>query len=326
MKLVTFRTDDGPERLGALIDDASVLDLAAAADSAGRSSPALGGMQAFIESGPAALDIARALVDKAPQPALRSLDRVRLLPPLPRPPKLRDFSCFEKHLKQAAEGAARALAAQSVDPEHEYERIREAHGLNRIPSPGWYALPGYYYSDVTTVVGHDVSVTWPAYSRWIDYELELAAVIGTTGKDIERTRALTHIFGYTVFNDLSARDAQLAAMSTGLGTGKGKDFDGSNVLGPCIVTADEIPDPYQLSMVARVNGEEISRGNTSEMHWRFEDCIEYAARSQTLYAGEVFGSGTVGNGSTIELGVTLKRGDVIELEIEKIGVLRTAIR
>jgi 2-keto-4-pentenoate hydratase/2-oxohepta-3-ene-1,7-dioic acid hydratase in catechol pathway len=326
VKLVSYSTSNGP-RVGAERDADTLVDLALGVQARDASiAPAFLNMQNLIDAGSGAVEAARAIVADPPERAIVRRNGVSLLAPLPRPVKLRDFSCFELHIKQAAQGAARAMAANAPDPEAAYKSILESGAFANLPSPGWYALPGYYYSDATTVVGHDAEVQWPPYSQWIDYELEFAAVIGTSGKDISRDAASGHIFGYTIFNDLSARDAQLAAMQTSLGPAKGKDFDGSNVLGPCIVTADEIPDPYNLAMVGRVNGEEISRGTTADMHWRFEDCIEYASRSQTVHAGEVFGSGTVGNGSTIELGVTLARGDVIELEIEKIGVLRTPVR
>jgi 2-keto-4-pentenoate hydratase/2-oxohepta-3-ene-1,7-dioic acid hydratase in catechol pathway len=325
MKLVTFRNPLGPERVGALLDETTVLDLAVAAELLdGQSPQAFAAMQNFIDNGAAALELAARLMAAAPEDAVLSRSSVQVRAPLPAPRKIRDFSCFEKHIMQAAEGAARFLVAQSSDPEGEYQRIQREHGLDRMPPPGWYELPVYYYSDVTTVVGSDVAVHWPTYSDWVDYEVELAAVIGPGGKDIERANALEHVFGYTIFNDLSARDAQLKAMGTGMGPAKGKDFDGSNVMGPCIVTADEI-DPYELTMTAKVNGQQLSRGHSSEMFWRFEDCIQYAAQSQTIHPGEIFCSGTVGNGSAIELGRSIGRGDIVEVEITGIGVLRTSI-
>ena len=325
MKLLTFRNVAGRERVGAQLDETSVLDLLSAAELLDGCIPQpFATMQDLIEAGLPALESAARLIAKAPEDAVLAVSSVQVCAPLPRPRKIRDFSCFEKHLIQAAEGAARLLAGQTNDPDGEYQRIKRDHGLGRMPSPGWYELPVYYYSDVTTVVGPDIDVEWPPYSNWVDYEVELAAVIGRGGKDIGRDGALQNVFGYTIFNDLSARDAQLRAMGTGMGPAKGKDFDGSNVLGPCIVTADEL-DPYELTMTARVNGAEMSRGRSSEMHWRFEDCIHYAAQSQTIYPGEIFCSGTVGNGSAIEQARTISRGDVVEIEISGIGVLRTTI-
>jgi 2-keto-4-pentenoate hydratase/2-oxohepta-3-ene-1,7-dioic acid hydratase in catechol pathway len=124
---------------------------------------------------------------------------------------------------------------------------------------------------------------------------------------------------------VSARDAQATEMEGQLGPAKGKDFDTGNVLGPWLVTADEIGDPYDLTMVARVNGEEWSRGHSGTMHHRFEDIIAFVSRSETLHPGEILGSGTVGGGCGLELGRFLDPGDVVELEVERIGVLRNRI-
>ena len=149
-------------------------------------------------------------------------------------------------------------------------------------------------------------------------------MIGTGGVDISAEKAREHIFGFTIFNDVSARDYQTREMQGMLGPCKGKDFDTGNVLGPCIATADEI-DPYDLTMTARVNGEEWSRGNSGTIHHRFEDCIAHVSQSETLHPGEILGSGTVGNGCGLELKRFLSPGDVVELEIEGIGVLRNRI-
>ena len=131
--------------------------------------------------------------------------------------------------------------------------------------------------------------------------------------------------GYTIFNDMSARDAQAAEMPGMLGPAKSKDFDTANIMGPCLVTADELGDPYDLNMVARVNGEEWGRGNTRDMRWAFEDVIAHISRSETLYPGEFLGSGTVGNGCGLEQLRYLRPGDLVELEVDGIGVLRTRV-
>ena len=159
----------------------------------------------------------------------------------------------------------------------------------------------------------------------MDFELEFGCYIGKPGKDIAKAKARKHIFGYTIFNDFSARDEQAIEMAGQLGPGKGKDFDNANAMGPCLVTADEIGDPYRLEMKVRVNGEEWGRGNSRDMHWKFEDCIAHASRSETLHAGEFFGSGTVGNGSGLEQMRFLNPGDTVELEVEGIGILRNRI-
>jgi 2-keto-4-pentenoate hydratase/2-oxohepta-3-ene-1,7-dioic acid hydratase in catechol pathway len=183
----------------------------------------------------------------------------------------------------------------------------------------------YYKANRFSVSGPGETIRWPSYSRLMDYECELACVIGKGGVDIARERALEHVFGYTIFNDFSARDAQGAEMSGGLGPAKGKDFDGANAFGPCIVTADEIPDPYAFDMIVRVNGEERSRGNSREMHWKFEDLIVYVSQGETLHPGEIFGSGTVGDGCGLEHLRFLEDGDLVELEIPPIGVLSNRV-
>jgi 2-keto-4-pentenoate hydratase/2-oxohepta-3-ene-1,7-dioic acid hydratase in catechol pathway len=125
------------------------------------------------------------------------------------------------------------------------------------------------------VCGTETDVPWPAYCQTLDFELEFGCYIGKPGKDIPKERAREHIFGYTVFNDFSARDEQSKEMAGQLGPGKGKDFDNGNAMGPCLVTADEIGDPYRLEMICRVNGEEWGRGNSRDMKWTFEDCIAH---------------------------------------------------
>ena len=325
MRLVTFTIDGGSPRLGALIaGDTQVLDLLAASATASRTSPAaFSSMQSLIEAGDRALDQARQLVEKAPQSACHAFAGVRLLAPLPRPEQIRDFVCFEEHLTRSYEAAIRIQARQSADPVAREQELR-ASGRYNIPK-AWYRQPLYYKANRFAVVGTGVDIMWPSYSTIIDYELEFAAVIGRKVKDVARSNARDCLFGYTIFNDLSARDAQLHEMEGNLGPAKGKDFDGANVMGPCIVTADEMPDPYALTMIARVNGKEWSRGNSSTMHWRFEDLIEHVSRSETLYPGEILGSGTVGGGCGAELMRFLSPGDTIELEVEGIGRITNRI-
>lgn len=159
----------------------------------------------------------------------------------------------------------------------------------------------------------------------MDFELELAAIIGKRGRDIPADQAPAHIFGYTIFNDMSARDAQMKEMPGQLGPAKGKDFDTGNILGPWILTADEVPHPVALTMEARVNGDLWGRGNSSDMHHGFGDIIAHISASETLYPGEVIGSGTVGFGCGLELGRFLEDGDEIALSIEKIGTLTNRI-
>jgi 2-keto-4-pentenoate hydratase/2-oxohepta-3-ene-1,7-dioic acid hydratase in catechol pathway len=306
VKLATFETEDGERRIGAVIDgDRRVLDLDTVHRRLyGNRSPQLADMLALIDGGQEALELARQLADQPPAEAIDDLSSVRLLAPLPEPRQIRDCLAFEEHLKNAFASAARFTGRQQ-----------------EIPAV-WYEQPIYYKANRFSVVGPEAEVRWPSYSRVMDYELELACVIGKKGVDIRPEQAAEHIFGFTIFNDASARDAQMREMGGQLGPAKGKDFDTGNVFGPWIVTADEIGDPHTLTMVARVNGEEWSRGSSSAMYHRFEDIIAFISRSETLYPGEIIGSGTVGTGCGLELGRFLQSGDVVELEIERIGVLR----
>ena len=308
MKLVTFRTPQGAEHVGCMSADlASVIDLTAA-DPAG----ACRDMLALIDAGPAGLDAARALAQKGAH--VHPLPSVQLMAPLPRPRRLRDCLAFEKHVRQSR--ANRYLFGQGK------ERVDPA---SIQLASAWYKKPVYYKGNVFSIVGTETPVQWPAYSQVIDYELEVAIVTNRPGKDVPIDQALSYVFGYMVFNDFSARDAQYIEMQTGLGPSKGKDFDTGNAMGPWLVTADEVPDPQALTMIARVNGQEWSRGNSSEMQHSFAAIISHASDSETFYAGEVIGSGTVGGGCGNELGRFLKHGDVMELEVLGLGVLSNTI-
>ena len=321
MRLVTFLAS-GAQRIGAFIDgDRRIVDFAAD----GGGNPVFASMQSLIEGGADALDRAREIVADAQRSGRGVVDAksVKLLSPLPQPPQMRDFLCFEKHLIQAFTQIQRMRTASAPDPEKALREL-EKQGAFKPPKV-WYERPSFYKPSRFAVCGTDQDVKWPDYSKTIDYELEFACVIGKAGRDIPKNKARSHIFGYTIFNDFSARDEQSLEMLSNLGPGKGKDFDNSNPVGPCIVTADEIPDPYALAMSVRVNGEERGRGNSSEMHWKFEDCIAHVSRDETLHSGEILCSGTVGNGSGLEIRKFLNSGDVVELDVEKIGVLRNRV-
>lgn len=245
-----------------------------------------GDMVAFIEAG-------------APVSGPTPVEGARLLAPL-RPRSLRDFLSFEGHLKNAMGRLGRTI------PEE------------------WYEVPAYYKGMPDTVIGPEEEVPWPSYTDRLDHELELAAIIGRRGRDIPREEAMGYVFGYTIWNDLSARDVQARELPIGMGPAKAKDWDGSNVLGPCIVTAGEI-DASDLRMSVRVNGEVWGEDTSASMHHGFADLIAYASQAQTLYPGEVFGSGTAAGGSGLEIDRWLREGDLAELEIEGIGVLRNRI-
>ena len=218
------------------------------------------------------------------------LSQVQLLAPIPNPPAVRDFIAFEKHI-----ATARARRGAEVPAE-------------------WYEIPTFYFSNPASIVGPDAVITRPAGSTQLDYELEVAVVIGLAGK----------IAGFTIMNDWSARDLQAAEMKIGLGPAKGKDFATS--IGPILVTPDEF-DGTSAQMVARVNGEERSRGDLSEIYYPWTALIEHAAANTTLRPGDIIGSGTVGSGCILEHGDGrwLQSGDVVELEVEGIGVLRNQV-
>jgi len=324
VKLVTFLNDDGQERAGVLVEgDQKILDLRSSNKFNGRDiNPAFLSVLAIIEGGDSALDNAKRELEAPHSEAIVDAGSVTLCSPIPRPPQIRDCLCFEEHLTQAYEVLRKVKAAGEPDPVAALAQYEE-QGLYRIPEV-WYQQPIYYKANRLSVIGTGHDITWPPYANILDFELEFGFFIGKGGRDIPKDKALDHIFGYSIFNDISARDTQAVEMQGGLGPAKGKDFDTGNIIGPCITTADEI-DPYNLTMIARVNGEEWSRGSSSTMHWKFEDLISYVSNSETLYPGEFFGSGTVGGGSGLELERYLAPGDIVELEVEGIGILRNRI-
>lgn len=328
MRYVSFVTDDEPRRplMGVLLEE-FVVDLRAASTWAQgarglAAEPLPETMMELLHAGAEAWRYTREIASALKGADLEEIvgsrrakvgwtaDQVRLLPPLPRPLSMRDFYAFEDHVASA----------------------RGARGLD-VP-PEWYEMPVFYFTNPHSVFGPDERIPYPRYSQALDYELEVACVIGQPGRDIPAERAGAFIFGYTIFNDWSARDVQRREMAVGLGPAKGKDFASS--LGPAIVTPDELANPvegrpgvFDLQMVARVNGEERSRGSWADIHYSFGEMIARASEEVFLLPGEVIGSGTVGTGSLLELtggkGPWLAPGDEVELEIETLGVLRNAV-
>ena len=233
----------------------------------------------------------------------------KLLPPVIRPSTFRDFYAFEQHVRAA----------------------RSRRGLDMVGA--WYEIPVFYFSNPNSLIADNHTIFAPAGSQELDYELELGVMIGKRGRDIPPIRAWEHVAGFTIINDFSARDLQGAEMEVGLGPAKGKDF--ATAVGPMLVTRDEVSDrisgeKISLEMRARLNGCNLSFGNTSALHHSFPKMITQASRDADLFPGDLIGSGTVGTGCILELGAEntggwLKPGDTIELEIEKLGVLRTRV-
>ncbi|MFO1096759.1 MAG: fumarylacetoacetate hydrolase family protein [Xanthobacteraceae bacterium] len=309
MKFATFVGHRKMPQLGIVdLEHRAVLGLAAASEEVhGRANDIFADMLSLIDAAAPGLQRAAELARTWPAEASEDLDAVKLLAPLPIPRQIRDCMAFEEHVHNSR----KQVELRTGRPQ-------------RVPDV-WYRRPVYFKCNRFNVIGHEADVMWPSYSDWMDYELELACVIGRTGKDIAKANAASHVFGFTIFNDVSARDVQFDEMKAGLGPAKGKDFDTGNVFGPWIVTLDEIGDPHALSMEARVNGERWGGGNSRTMHHSFWDIIAYVSQAETLFAGEILGSGTVGTGSAHESGRKLAPNDVVELEIEKIGVLRNRI-
>ena len=228
------------------------------------------------------------------------LEKIRLLAPVPRPNSIRDTLSFEGHM------------------------INFERRTGKTTPPRWYEAPVYYKGNSDSVIGPDDDVHWPDYTEKLDYELEFGIYIGKTGVNISVEEASNYIGGYTIFNDISARDIIPSEVSVFLGPAKAKDMDYGNIMGPCLVTPDEI-DASNLEMAARINGEEWSRGNSNDMYWSFQQIITHISQSETLYPGDFIGSGTVANGCGDEMDRWISPGDIVELEVEGIGILRNKI-
>jgi fumarylacetoacetate (FAA) hydrolase len=229
--------------------------------------------------------------------------------PVVNPPSFRDFYAFEQHVK-----TARAL-----------------RGLEMIPE--WYEIPVFYFSNHHALIGHDNQLEYPSYTSELDYELEVACIIGKKGKNIPASESENYIAGYSIINDWSLRDVQRKEMKMNLGPAKGKDFATS--IGPYLVTKDELKPflkdkGFDIKMTAKRNGTVLSSGNFSNIYFSFSQMIERASQGVTIYPGDILGSGTMGTGCILELtpekaGGWLKKGDVVEIEVEQLGLLRNKV-
>ncbi|MEW2290994.1 fumarylacetoacetate hydrolase family protein [Streptomyces sp. NPDC047841] len=276
-----------------------------------------------LPQGTSVLDLVRAGLGEALRvgaealalPVVAAHGEGRVLPPLT-PPSVRDFVAFEEHV----------------------EGVVASVGSGGGVVPEWYEAPTFYFTNPHGLVGAFDEVPVPGGSAMLDYELEVAVVIGRDGSSLSPQQARDYVFGYTVLNDWSARDLQRREMQVTLGPAKGKDF--ASTLGPCLVTADEL-EPFRdaegflaLTMSVSVNGKETGRDLLSNMGWPFEDLIAYASRDTRVVAGDVLGSGTCGNGGCLaELWgrsgqlepPPLKAGDVVEMTVEGIGTIRNTV-
>jgi 2-keto-4-pentenoate hydratase/2-oxohepta-3-ene-1,7-dioic acid hydratase in catechol pathway len=326
MKLVTFKNDKGELRTGWL-RDGGVVDMQLA-------DPRLpGDMLAFIDDHERWFNLIRSRDLEAGVAPHYAPEQVQLCAPLPNPRSFRDFIGFEMHMLNASRSFG--------------------HPLGQV----WYEMPIFYFTNHHAVFGPDDDITRPARETRFDIELEMAVVIGKKGKDIKAQDADDHIFGYTIFNDWTARAIQKVEMGgPPLGPHKGKDF--ANAIGPCIVTKDEMEkhrctpddavfpeglkkpalpdvfggrgDRFDLKMTAKINDTRVCEGNYNTVFWSFPWQIERAAENGVvLLPGDILGSGTIGWGSLIENNFSVHRplepGDVVELEIEGIGVLRNRV-
>ncbi len=212
----------------------------------------------------------------------------------------RDFYAHEKHVKIG------------------FEKRNEP-----VP-PAWYEIPAYYKGGTSGFIGNDEIIPWPHYSKQLDYELELGVVIGRDGKNVKAKDIKKHIFGFTILNDISARDIQKKEMSIRLGPAKGKDW--CSIMGPVIVTFDEFNfEEPNLQMSAKVNGEVWSQGQSGDSHYSWGEMIEHMGMEEWIRATDFLGSGTVGTGCGLELDKWITPGDLLELEIERIGKLKNIV-
>lgn len=231
---------------------------------------------------------------------------------LPLPPirSIRDFYAFEQHVKTC----------------------RAHRGLGMVDE--WYQIPVFYFSNPAAIIGNGDPVLVPRSSNEIDFELEIAAIIGQPASDLPADdSAMNCIAGFTIYNDWSARDLQRAEMKVGLGPSKGKDF--ANALGPTLVPFQQLQDRYHngrlnLEMEAFINGRRVSQANASSMYWTWPQLLAHASRDTQLLPGDVIGSGTVGSGCILELtpeavGGWLKPGDFVQLKIERLGTLENTV-
>ncbi|HRF10222.1 MAG TPA: fumarylacetoacetate hydrolase family protein [Xanthobacteraceae bacterium] len=316
MKLATFEAG-GKQRIGVVdTQKKEILDLATASGG----NPAFADMLALIHAGAGGLAEAKRLAGEWKKDAAVALDGAKLLAPIPVPPQMRDASVYATHVKNAPRGMQRYLARKAQGE----EAAAKIQAEPDVP-PVYRQLPVYYITNRFSVIGPDTTVQWPRYSELMDFELEFGVYISKPAKNVSAADAKDYIFGYTIFNDFSARDQQVIEMQGRLGPTKGKSFDMGNAMGPWIVTPDELGNPEAMNVEVRVNGEVWAKNTTADMLHNFDKMIEHISKDETLHPGEFIGSGTVGNCCGLEQDRFLKDGDTIELYVDKIGTLRNKV-
>jgi 2-keto-4-pentenoate hydratase/2-oxohepta-3-ene-1,7-dioic acid hydratase in catechol pathway len=305
MKLVTFESGDARHIGAVLPGETTISDFTAASDALH-----FRDMLALIDGGEPALAAARAL--EAKPGVVVEMSSARLLAPVPEPRQMFDCLCFEKHLLQSSKNGHLVRGGPPVIPV-----------TDKIPDV-YKELPVYYKCNRFSVIGTGQDVIRPRYTTKLDYEMEFGVFLGRSVKNATVEEAEAAIFGYCIFNDVSARDQQMSEMRGMLGPSKGKDFDTGNVMGPYLVTADAV-DPSNLTMSVYINGEQVSSGTSADMMWSFPQIIVHSTQDETRHAGEFFGSGTVGGGCGLETGRLLEDGDILELEVTGLGRMRNRI-
>ncbi len=294
MKLLTF-TRGNPDKyfLGVLIND-KVLDLSLASKNELPSD-----MLSFVSGGEECLKAAKKLIQNPNPQTLYKLNEIKIKAPLLNPPSLKDFFAFEEHAKAGAKRRNEEL------------------------SKAWYEIPAYYKGNHREIYGYDDEIPWPYYTKKLDFECEIACVIGKKGKNIPEDDAKNYIYGYMLFNDFSARDIQKKEMALRMGPAKGKDF--ANSFGPYLVTADEVNPEKDFAMKIRVNEELWSSGHFKDQYWGFPLMVSYVSQEENIFPGDILGSGTFYKGCGLDLDRWIQPGDTIELEVLSLGVLKNKV-
>lgn len=317
MRLVTFQAGGLQPRVGVLHgSEGAVVDLQAVAGPL----EAFASMRSLMAAGDDGLLLARDTVARAAAKGqLLAPREVRLLCPLGRPTLIRDFATMDAHMRNYHVRRARERAQSMPDPDAYVEAERRA-GKFELPA-NWLSVYQHHIGNPLNATGPDAELERPAGCTQLDYELELACVVGRATRNATPGQAAAHIFGYTLMNDFTMRDVQRAENKA---AGKSKDFDGSYSFGPCIATPDEV-DLASMRLRTRLNGILQAEDGAASMQLGFAQLLSYVSRSCTVHPGEVLASGTFALGCGFELGRLLDDGDVIELEADGIGILRNRI-